>query len=446
MITRHARIALAAVLSALLVAGVVVVARALVKTGRIHVTAYFDNSNGIFPGDDVVMLGVPIGRIETIEPQPSHAKITFWIDDTSKVPADAKAVILSPQLVTAREIQLTPAYTGGPQLAEGAVIPQDRTAVPMEWDDLRVQLDKLSASLQPTAPGGVSPLGALINTAADNLRGQGANIRDAIIQLSQAISTVSDHSSDTFSTVKHLAVLVRALNTSTDAMTQLNRNLAAVTALLTEDPNEVGRAVADINAATNDLGSFVADNREAIGTASDKLASISQALNASIDDIKQALHAGPTGLQNVVNIYDPAHGSITGVLAANNFSNPINLLCGAIQAASRLGGQQAAKLCVQYLAPIIKNRQYNFPPLGENLFVSAMARPNELTYSEDWLRPDYRPTPPPQAPPPQPDAAAPPPAPGAPPPVESPPATSTRVATDPNAGLTGMMVPPGGPS
>jgi phospholipid/cholesterol/gamma-HCH transport system substrate-binding protein len=445
MTARRARIAIAAVLATVLVAGAVVADRELAKASRIHLTAYFDNSNGIFPGDDVVMLGVPIGRIETIEPQPSRAKITFWIDDTQKVPAAANAVILSPQLVTAREIQLTPAYTGGPRLSDGAVIPQDRTAVPMEWDDLRKELDKLSLSLQPNAPGGVSPLGAMINTTADNLRGQGANIRDAIIKLARAISTLSDHSTDTFSTVKHLAVVVKALNSSTDAMKQLNRNLAAVSTLLTEDPDEVAHAVADINAATNDVASFIADNRDAIGTASDKLASISQALNQSIDDIKQALHVGPNAIQNLVNIYDPAHGSITGVLAANNFANPINFLCGAIQAASRLGNQQAAKLCVQYLAPILKNRQYNFPPLGENLFVSAMARPNELTYSEDWLRPDHRPSPPPPSSPTPPDDAAPSAQGGTAPQVTSPETTNTGTAADPTSGLKTLMVPGGAP-
>src|SRR6185312_2996088 len=139
-------------------------------------------------------------------------------------------VILSPQLITSRAIQLTPAYTGGPQLRAGAVIPQQRTAVPIEWDDFRQQLKKLSDSLQPTQPGGVSPLGALINTTADNLRGQGANIRDTIIQLSQAFSALGDRSNDIFSTIKNLAVLVSALRSSSDLMAQLNRNLAAVTA------------------------------------------------------------------------------------------------------------------------------------------------------------------------------------------------------------------------
>jgi phospholipid/cholesterol/gamma-HCH transport system substrate-binding protein len=123
-------------------------------------------------------------------------------------------------------------------------------------------------------------------------------------------------------------------------------------------------------------------------------------------------------------------------------SNPIAFLCGAIQAASRLGGEQAAKLCVQYMAPIIKNRQYNFPPLGEDLLVGAQARPNEVTYSEDWMRPDFVPpaanTPPAQPPAPGPPAPADASAPGTP--------ASATVATDPAAGLPGLMVPPGGGS
>ena len=86
-----------------------------------------------------------VGKVEKIEPQPDHVKISFWYSDKYKVPADAKAVILSPSLVTPRSIQLTPAYTGGPVMADHAVIPQGRTAVPVEYDDFRQQLEKLTA-------------------------------------------------------------------------------------------------------------------------------------------------------------------------------------------------------------------------------------------------------------------------------------------------------------
>ena len=137
---------------------------------------------------------------------------------------------------------------------------------------------------------------------------------------------------------------------------QLNGNLAAVSGLLADDPNKVGNAVKDLNAVIDDVQSFIADNREALGTTSDKLASISKALVDSLDDIKQTLHIAPTAFANFNAIYDPANGALTGVLALNNFADPIGFICGAVQAASRLNNAQSAKLCVQYLAPIVKNR------------------------------------------------------------------------------------------
>ena len=417
MTKRNARIGLIIALVLTLVGGLSVTLRSAGQSDRVHVVAYFVSSEGIYAGDEVRILGVPVGRIDKIEPQPQRAKITFWFDSTYQVPADAKAAILSPSLVAVRAIQLTPAYTGGPVILDNAVIGQDRTAVPVEWDDFRQQLQKLTDALQPTQPGGVSTLGALVKTSADNLRGQGAHIRDTLIKLSQAFSALGDHSSDIFSTVKNVSILVSALQDSAQLMRQLNHNLAAVTALLSNDPNEVGKLLSDISAAISNVSSFVANNRETLGTTSAKLASVTTALSESLDDLKQTLHVAPTAIQNFVNIYQPAQGTLSGVLAVNNFANPIQFLCSAVQAASHLGAEQSSKLCVQYLAPIVKNRQFNFPPVGENVVVGASARPNELTYSEDRLRPDYVP----------------------------PPESEVR-QTEPAAGLQGMMTPGDGGS
>lgn len=437
---RAIRIGVAVAFVLLLAGGIVVVARSLWNSvSRTHLVAYFENSNGIFPGDEVQILGVPVGAIERIEPQPERAKISFWVDDKYAVPADAQAVILAPQLVTARAIQLTPVYTAGAVMADGGVIPQDRTAVPVEWDQLRVQLEKLTEMLQPAKPGGVSTLGALINTGADNLRGQGASIRDTVIKMSQAFSVLGDHSNDLFSSVKNLSTLVSALQSSSDLMAQLNRNLAAVSALLADDPHEVGRAVDDLNTAVGDVQSFVADNRETVGTTFDKLTSVSQALVDSTDDLKQYLHLAPGTLQGLSNIYQPAQAALSTAPVVNNLANPIEFLCGAVQAASRLGAEQSSKLCVQYLAPIVKNRQINFLPIAMNMFVGAQARPNEITYSEDWMRPDYVP-PPPAAPA---DGPPPPAAPADGPPLAAEAAAPDTMATDPAAGLPGLMVPPG---
>jgi phospholipid/cholesterol/gamma-HCH transport system substrate-binding protein len=184
---------------------------------------------------------------------------------------------------------------------------------------------------------------------------------------------------------------------------------ARTSSALSNTPNEIADATKGLDGAVSDLRGFVAENREGIGTATDHLAAITQALDDSRGDVKQVLHIAPTVFQNFMNIYQPAQSAVTGILAAGNFANTVQFICSAIQAASRENYEQSSKLCVQYLAPIVKNRQYNFPPLGINPFVGAAARPNELTYSEDSLRPD------------------------------------APVPTDPSLGLQGLMVPPPAP-
>ena len=383
--------------------------------------AYFENTNGLYAGDEVRILGVAVGTVDKIEPKPTTAKVTFSVDAQYPLPADVKAAILSPSLVSARSMQLVPAYSGGPQLTVGGAIPQERTAVPVEWDDLRSQLEKITATLQPDRPGGPNTLGEFINTAAANLRGQGDTVHDTIVKLSKATSALGDHSTDIFSTVRNVQLLVSALSSSSDLLADFNNNLAEVTSVLTNTPGEVAAATQGLNGAVTDLRSFVAENREGLGTTFDRLSSITSALNDSRGDVKQILHITPTVFQNFTNIYQPAQSAISGILAPVNFANTVQFICSSIEAASRLGWDQSAKLCVQYLAPIIKNRQYNYLPIGGNPFVGTSARPNELTYSQDYLRPDA--------------AAAP--APAAPMPAEGP-----SASTDPGQGLVGMMVPP----
>lgn len=400
-------------------------------------SAYFAEANGLFVGDEVRILGVAVGIIDKIEPQPTSSKVTFSVDKQYSVPADARAAILSPSLVTSRAIQLVPAYSGGPKLSDGASIPLSRTAVPVEWDDFRRQLEKLTDALQPASPGGVNSVGELIDSAADNVRGQGDTARDTVIKLSQAISALGDHADDIFSTVRNLQLLVSALYSSSDLLASFNQNLAGVTTLLSNTPNEVGSALKSLDGALTDVRDFLAENREAMGVTVDRLGSITTALNDSRGDIKQILHIAPTVFQNFLNIYQPAQSAMTGILALNNFADIPQFICSSIEAASRARLARVSKLCLQYLNPIIKNRIYNYIPAGINPFVGTQARPSEITYSEDWLRPGYTPPPPPDAPSPpeQPAPADQPPPPPAPP---APTATTNSLQV-----LQDLMLPTG---
>jgi phospholipid/cholesterol/gamma-HCH transport system substrate-binding protein len=105
------------------------------------------------------------------------------------------------------------------------------------------------------------------------------------------------------------------------------------------------------------------------------------------EGLETALHILPNMAANVLAIYEPAHGSLTGVAALTNFANPMQFICSAIQAGSRLGYQDSAELCAQYLAPIMDAIKFNYFPYGINLFSSADTLPKNIAYSEPRLQP-----------------------------------------------------------
>ena len=100
MATRKRVVAGTAVLLAiLLVAGAVFLVRQ-VFFAPITITAYFPTATAIYPGDEVRVSGVKVGKIDTIEPEGTQAKMTLKVDRGVPIPAGAKAVIVAQNLVS----------------------------------------------------------------------------------------------------------------------------------------------------------------------------------------------------------------------------------------------------------------------------------------------------------------------------------------------------------
>ncbi|MGW9426205.1 MlaD family protein, partial [Streptomyces koyangensis] len=135
-----------------LVAAVVVVAVGVLwwlfqNVGTTKITAYFDKSVGIYEGSDVRVLGVKVGTVDSVEPQGDQVQVTMTVDRGVDIPADAKAAQVTPSVVSDRYIQLTPVYTGGEKMANDATIPRERTATPVEVDQLYASVTELSEAL-----------------------------------------------------------------------------------------------------------------------------------------------------------------------------------------------------------------------------------------------------------------------------------------------------------
>src|ERR1700737_2007441 len=131
------------------------------------VIGYFTTAVGLYTGDEVRIVGVPVGRVESIQRQAQSVKITRLVKDGIKIPADAQAIVMAPNIVSARFIQLAPAYKRGAVMANGATIPLDHTATPVEWDEVKSELTKLSTSLGPQAGSVQGPLSDFVTQPPD---------------------------------------------------------------------------------------------------------------------------------------------------------------------------------------------------------------------------------------------------------------------------------------
>jgi phospholipid/cholesterol/gamma-HCH transport system substrate-binding protein len=387
-VSRKAAFAAALVMVLALVA-LVVGAQLYRKLTNTTVIAYFSETLALYPGDKVQIMGVRVGSIDKIEPAGDRMRVTFYYSSKYKVPANATASILNPSLVASRTIQLSPPYTGGPVLKNGAVIPIERTRVPVEWDQLRDSINGILRQLGPTPEQPKGPFGELIEKAADNLAGKGKQVHDTLNSLSDALTALNEGRGDFVSITRSLAQFISALYQNDRQFVALNDNLAEFTDWFTKSDHDVADTVLRVDDVLTLTRKFVSDNGSVLAHDVSNLADATTAIlqPEPREGLETALHVLPTYAGNFNNLYHPLQGSLAGIFAFPNFANPIQFICSAIQAGSRLGYQDSAELCAQYLAPVMDAFKFNYVPAGTSLFDTAATLPKEVAYSEDRLRP-----------------------------------------------------------
>ena len=353
------------------------------------VVAYFPDTLALYPGDRVQIMGVRVGSIDKIEPAGDKMKVTLHYDNSFKVPANATASILNPSLVASRNIQLSPPYTGGPVMEDNAVIPIDRTQVPVEYDQLRDSINRILTDLGPTKEQPKGPFGDIIESAANGFAGKGEQLNRTLNGLSEALYTLNEGRGDFFAVIKSLALFVNALYQNDQQFVALNDDLATFTNSFTNTNREVANALQDLNQLLTTTRQFIGKNGEVLSHDINNLADVTNAILQPdpLNGLETALHVFPNLGANLMNIVSPNPGGVMGLLSVINFANPLEFVCSSIQAASRLGYQDSAELCAQYLAPILDAIKFNFLPFGANQFAGAMTLPKQIAYSEPRLHP-----------------------------------------------------------
>ncbi|MPZ85572.1 MAG: MCE family protein [Actinophytocola sp.] len=327
----------------------------LVDANQRRYSALFTGVVGLYEDNDVRVLGVKVGHVDSVEPEGDIVRVEMLVDRSTKIPTGAKAVIVAPSLVSDRYVQFTPAYTGGPVMAEGTELPRERTATPLEIDDLYASLNRVSTTLGPNGANKNGALADLLDTLADNLEGNGQALNETITQLSQFAGTISEHDEDLFATVDNLQQFTSALAASDDQVNQFSEQAAEVSRFLADERGDLAAAVQQLGVALGAVQQFINDNRTKLKSNVDKLASVTQVLVDQRAALSEVLDIAPVALSNVINSYNGSSGTLDARADINELAQPpIVTICKLVRQGTPDDLPQVLADACDGLAPVVE--------------------------------------------------------------------------------------------
>lgn len=302
------------------------------------VTAYFPRTVSIYEGSDVRILGVAIGQVEEVVPEGTKVKVVMTYDGEVDVPQDAQAVIVSPSVVGDRYVQLTPAFEDGDKvMADNTVIKVDKTAIPLELDQIYSSIDKLTVALGPEGANREGALTDLLEQTAKNFGGQGEEFHQTIEDFGKLSETLDNNKDELFDSASQLENFIKTLADNDQTVRSFNKSLGDVSGLLADERQELTTALSNLGTALDEVARFVKSNRAVLGRNIRDVNRVAKVLVRQRANLDEILDAGPLALTNLYHTYNPKDGTLDtnaniGNLVHELTSDPESVLCTLVSA------------------------------------------------------------------------------------------------------------------
>jgi phospholipid/cholesterol/gamma-HCH transport system substrate-binding protein len=286
-----------------LVAGVVV---AVMTSGtpQMTITARFATAPGLYPDNFVDVLGMPVGKVTKVTPGPTYVNVTMQVPASTPIPAHVEALIMAPEVVNDRYVQLNPPYTGGAQMKDNGVIPASRTAVPISVDGIVDSLDQLATALGPNGVNSHGALSKFFSSSAHAFGGNGAALHSTLTSLGSALGALSSKSPQLTALFDNLGNLSQVASQYTATYQAFANNLAVVSTDLSGDDTDIGSALSNLQKVLGALAEFATTNASALGSSVTNLDAFAGAVASKQDQLAQVYAALPTALNNLTQAVD----------------------------------------------------------------------------------------------------------------------------------------------
>lgn len=254
------------------------------------------NAGGIYPQADVTYRGVSVGRVGAVRLTSTGVEADLNINDSAPpIPADLRADVADLSAVGEQYVNLRPATSSGPYLAQGSVIPQRDTTLPLPVTSLLTSVNELATSV---------PLGELrtvLNNLATGFLDSGTSLQDLIDGQSQFVRAAGAALPQTDTLIQDGQTVLETQNAEAAAFRSFAASSRLFAGQLVSSDADLRRLFANGAPAAAQVAGLITDNTPTLGALIANLLTTSQitltrgaALEETFSALPAAIAAGST--------------------------------------------------------------------------------------------------------------------------------------------------------
>ncbi|MFD1813565.1 MCE family protein [Rhodococcus gannanensis] len=282
------------VFSVLTVVGLFVMATAYVRVpamlgvGQYRVTVRLDASGGLYPHANVTFLGTTVGTVDAVVLRTDGVNAELSLAERFSIPADVDARVRSVSAIGEQYVDLVPSGSASDaDLADGDVIPVDRTQLPQDVGEILDQADRLLDSVADTE------LRDLLSGAFEAFNGTGPDLQRLLDSAHLLVQEAEANSDQTRLLIDQAGPLLDTQVVGSDDIRSWTDDLTRVTGRLRESEPTLESLVDTAPGALGEANRLFDDLRPTLPLLLANLVSVGQVTSTYNPGIEQVLVVFP---------------------------------------------------------------------------------------------------------------------------------------------------------
>ena len=267
------------------------------RAERYSLEATFDDVTGLFPGDDVKLSGVQVGKVTSIEVDHGRALVRFKIDADIELPVDTEVAVRWRNLIGQRYLYLFEGTADELLATDGSAVVANATQV-TDITDLVNTLGPLFTSID------AGQLNDLFDTLVQALDGNGDNLDSLVVDLNAVVGALAERDDTIQQVLGDYATITDELATRDRQVQAMVDNLVLLSQTFADNTTLLDRAAVELGGFSTDLDAVLTANEAHLANILLNLSGITDTAVDRLDDLEGALRNLPeavTRLFNVIN-------------------------------------------------------------------------------------------------------------------------------------------------